>query len=65
MTLKPKKIAIIGAGLAGVTAANTLAPHYQVQLFEKSRGAGGRMSSRRFEPYQFNHGAQCRDDFDH
>lgn len=58
MTLKPKKIAIIGAGLAGVTAANTLAAYYQVQLFEKSRGAGGRMSSRRLEPFQFNHGAQ-------
>ena len=27
-------------------------------MFEKSRGVGGRMATRRAEPYQFNHGAQ-------
>ncbi|MFT4861988.1 MAG: renalase [Pseudohongiellaceae bacterium] len=58
MKSKPKSIAIIGAGLAGVTAARELATDFDVQLFEKSRGAGGRMSSRRVEPFSFNHGAQ-------
>jgi predicted NAD/FAD-dependent oxidoreductase len=40
-------IAIIGAGIAGITAARTLAnAGHKVQVFEKSRGAGGRMSTR-------------------
>ncbi len=58
MKSKPKSIAIIGAGLAGVTAARELAGDFDVQLFEKSRGPGGRMSSRRVAPFAFNHGAQ-------
>ncbi len=58
MNSTPKRIAIIGAGLAGVTAARELSRDHDVHVFEKSRGAGGRMSSRRVEPYNFNHGAQ-------
>ena len=58
MKPKTKSIAIIGAGLAAVTAARELASHFDVHLFEKSRGAGGRMSSRLVEPFRFNHGAQ-------
>jgi hypothetical protein len=54
-----KKIAIIGAGMAGVTAARTLqkAGHW-VRIFEKSRGAGGRMSTRETSFGSFDHGAQ-------
>lgn len=41
-------IAIIGAGIAGITAARTLAKAgHHVHVFEKSRGAGGRMSTPR------------------
>lgn len=52
------KIAIIGAGMAGVTAARHLQNSGNVTLFDKSRGAGGRMSTRRAEPFEFDHGAQ-------
>jgi renalase len=57
------KIAIIGAGLAGLTAAGTLAASgHDVVLFDKARGPGGRMSTRRTETAQgtafFDHGAQ-------
>ena len=53
-----KNIAIIGAGITGVTLANLLQKKYNLTVFEKSRGVGGRMATRRAEPYQFNHGAQ-------
>lgn len=54
-----KTIAIVGAGLAGLTAARTLAQSgHQVTVFEKSRGLGGRMSSRRSDFGRFDHGAQ-------
>ncbi len=52
------KIAIIGAGLAGLTAAHLLKECAEVQLFEKARGVSGRMSTRYADPYSFDHGAQ-------
>jgi len=56
------KIAIIGAGLSGITAAKTLQSELgdkaDISIFEKSRGAGGRMSTRRTEEFEFDHGAQ-------
>ncbi|MEM9573298.1 MAG: FAD-dependent oxidoreductase [Pseudomonadota bacterium] len=52
------KIAIIGAGLAGLTLASRLAPAHDVTVFEKARGPGGRMSTRRADPFVFDHGAQ-------
>lgn len=52
------KVAIIGAGLAGLTLARALSGVAAVTVFEKSRGFGGRMSTRRAEPYAFDHGAQ-------
>lgn len=54
-------IAIIGAGLAGLTAAQILKDHADVTLYEKSRGLGGRMATKRAEPYFFDHGAQFFD----
>ena len=54
----PKSIAIIGAGLAGLTLGQRLAPLAAVTLFEKSRGLGGRMANRRRSDYAFDHGAQ-------
>ncbi len=51
-------VAVIGAGITGITLANLLQKKVKLTVFEKSRGVGGRMSTRRVEPYQFNHGAQ-------
>ena len=51
-------IAIIGAGLAGVVLARRLSEAgHAVTIFEKSRGAGGRMATRRTEAFAFDHGA--------
>lgn len=57
------KIAIIGSGLAGLTAAGALArAGHDLVLFDKARGPGGRMSTRRVETAHgtahFDHGAQ-------
>ncbi len=52
-------VAIVGAGLAGLTCAQSLSKHgVNVRVFEKSRGAGGRLSTRRTDAAQFDHGAQ-------
>ena len=54
-----RHIAIVGAGIAGIACARTLAQAgHQVTVFEKSRGAGGRMSTRRSEFGSFDHGTQ-------
>jgi renalase len=54
-----KTIAIIGGGIAGITCARTLAnAGHSVHVFEKSRGFGGRMSTRRTPFGSFDHGAQ-------
>ena len=53
-----KKIAIVGAGMAGLTCARILYDHAQVTMFEKSRNPGGRMATRTSGDYQFDHGAQ-------
>lgn len=52
------RIAIVGAGIAGLTVAGVLAPRAQITVFEKSRGVGGRMATRRAGPWQFDHGTQ-------
>ena len=54
------KVAVIGAGISGLFAARTLNDHgLDVKVFDKGRGVGGRMSTRRVdgEPC-FDHGAQ-------
>ncbi|WP_110185966.1 NAD(P)/FAD-dependent oxidoreductase [Pokkaliibacter plantistimulans] len=45
-----KRIAVIGAGMAGAVAARELhdAGHH-VEVFDKSRGVGGRLSAKRYE----------------
>ncbi len=54
------RVAIIGAGMSGTIAARTLLDHgVKVNIFEKSRHAGGRMATRRREGQPvFDHGAQ-------
>lgn len=53
-----KKIAIIGAGLSGLSLAHMLKGRAEITLFEKARGVSGRMSTRYADPYFFDHGAQ-------
>jgi predicted NAD/FAD-dependent oxidoreductase len=56
--IENKKIAIIGAGIAGLTIAKKLANFNQITIFDKSRGIGGRMATKRTDNYHFDHGAQ-------
>ena len=52
-------IAIIGTGIAGLSAAQALtAAGHEVHLFDKSRGSGGRMSSKRSDAGSLDMGAQ-------
>src|SRR3982751_5969019 len=52
-------IAIIGTGIAGLSAAQALqAAGHSVHLFDKSRGSGGRMSSKRSDAGALDMGAQ-------
>jgi predicted NAD/FAD-dependent oxidoreductase len=45
--------------MAGLAAARVFADAgHEVTVFEKSRGVGGRMGTRREPPWAFNHGAQ-------
>ena len=54
-----RHFAVVGAGIAGVACARTLVQAgHQVTVFEKSRGAGGRMSTRSTSFGGFDHGAQ-------
>lgn len=53
------KVAIVGAGMAGLSAASRLREAgLDCTVFEKSRGLGGRMATRRVDALQFDHGAQ-------
>lgn len=56
----PPHVAVVGAGIGGLIAARTLVDHgLPVRLFEKSRGLGGRLATRRTEQdWRFDHGAQ-------
>ncbi len=58
-----RSAAIIGAGLAGLACAKTLAAHgIAARLFDKGRAPGGRLATRRVEAegrsFTFDHGAQ-------
>ena len=52
------RVAVIGAGMAGLTLAREIGASAEVVVFEKSRGYGGRMATRLATPYEFDHGAQ-------
>ena len=59
------RIAILGAGVAGACLASQLKQKHTLEVFEKSRGPGGRMSTRRTDDWKVDHGAQfftIRDD---
>ncbi|MEL6197822.1 MAG: FAD-dependent oxidoreductase [Pseudomonadota bacterium] len=51
-------IGIVGAGVAGLACASALVQAgRRVRVFEKSRGLGGRLATRRSEAGSFDHGA--------
>lgn len=53
------KIAIIGAGICGLRAMLELAEAgHSVTIFEKSKGVGGRVATRRFDHQFINHGIE-------
>ena len=52
------RIAIVGAGIAGLTLALEIDAVAEVTVFEKSRGYGGRMATKQAESCQFDHGVQ-------
>jgi len=55
----PLHFAVVGGGMAGVACARTLVQAgHRVTLIEKSRGLGGRMSTRQTEFGGFDHGTQ-------
>ncbi len=55
----PLRVAVVGAGISGLTAARCLQDQgHQVQVFEKARGRGGRAATRRVGHFSFDHGAQ-------
>ena len=59
MSSEERKVAIVGAGLAGLTCARALVEAgVAVALFDKARGAGGRLTTRRRDLLRFDHGAQ-------
>ena len=53
------RVAIIGAGMAGLACARRLVDAgLSPVVFDKGRGIGGRIATRRVEGLQFDHGAQ-------
>jgi renalase len=59
LNLTKTSVSIIGAGIAGLSCAIRLqALGFQVQIYEKSRGPSGRMSTRNADGWSADHGAQ-------
>lgn len=56
---KQISVAIIGAGISGLSCATRLQKlGYEVEVYEKSRGVSGRMSTRNGDGWNADHGAQ-------
>lgn len=52
------RVVVVGAGMAGLVAAQRLSPVCEVVVLDKGRAAGGRMATRRIGEATFDHGAQ-------
>ena len=52
------RVVVVGAGMAGLTAAHRLVPSCEVIVLDKGRGVGGRLATRRIGNATFDHGAQ-------
>jgi renalase len=58
-TMGDVRFAVVGAGMAGLACAHELArADAKVTVFERSRGLGGRLATRRTGQLAFDHGAQ-------
>ena len=55
---KVPKIVILGAGMSAVACAENLSKSFQIELYEKSRGVGGRLCSKKYHQTRFHLGAQ-------
>lgn len=55
----PQRVAIVGAGMSGLACGRHLYDAgWDVRIYEKSRGLGGRIATRRTAGTSFDHGAQ-------
>ena len=62
---QPQKVAVIGAGIAGAACAHAVSKAgHSVHVFDKSRGPGGRLATRRVE-WLDQHGQLCEASLDH
>ncbi|KRP15093.1 MAG: hypothetical protein ABS18_05760 [SAR86 cluster bacterium BACL1 MAG-121001-bin56] len=52
------KVVILGAGMSAIACAKNLPASFDVELYEKSRGVGGRLCARRHQKTRFHFGAQ-------
>ena len=52
------KVVVVGAGMAGLTAAHRLSGVTEVVILDKGRGVGGRLATRRIGDATIDHGAQ-------
>jgi hypothetical protein len=55
---QPSRVVVVGAGLAGLSAARVLRDSCDVVVLDKSRGVGGRLATRRIGAATLDHGAQ-------
>lgn len=59
MSIDQKTCLVVGAGMAGLTAARALQQNgWRVTVLDKGRGVGGRLATRRLENAKADHGAQ-------
>ena len=56
--LKKPKIVILGAGMSGISCALSLNESFDVHVYEKSRGVGGRLCAKTLNDRLFHFGAQ-------
>jgi len=56
----PTRVAIVGAGIAGLACADHLSPHVKdIVLFDKGRRPGGRLTSVEIDEFSWDIGAPC------
>ena len=56
----PTRVAIVGAGIAGLACADHLSPHVKdIVLFDKGRRPGGRLTSVEINEFSWDIGAPC------